>query len=79
LAGILVTAVHQEGRLEGPDLPLMESVVKHASAPVYAAGGIASIADLQALADVGVTATVIGMALYTGALDPRTVVQEFPA
>ncbi len=77
LAGILVTAVHREGRLQGPDLPLMESVVNHAPAPVYAAGGIASIADLQSLATIGVAATVIGMALYTGALDPRAVVTEF--
>ncbi len=77
LAGILVTAVHREGRLQGPDLPLMESVVNRASAPIYAAGGIASIADLQALARIGVAATVIGMALYTGALDPRAVVMEF--
>jgi phosphoribosylformimino-5-aminoimidazole carboxamide ribotide isomerase len=77
LAGILVTAVHQEGRLQGPDLPLMESVVQHAPAPVYAAGGIASIADLRALATIGVAATVIGMALYTGALDPRAIVSEF--
>lgn len=77
LAGILVTAVHREGRLQGPDLPLMESVVNRAPAPVYAAGGIASIADLQALATIGVAATVIGMALYTGALDPRAVVTEF--
>jgi phosphoribosylformimino-5-aminoimidazole carboxamide ribotide isomerase len=77
LAGILVTAVHQEGRLQGPDLPLMESVVNRAPAPIYAAGGIASITDLQALATIGVAATVIGMALYTGALDPRAVVTEF--
>ena len=77
LAGILVTAVHREGRLQGPDLPLMESVVNRAPAPIYAAGGIASIADLQALAAIGVAATVIGMALYTGALDPRAVVTEF--
>jgi phosphoribosylformimino-5-aminoimidazole carboxamide ribotide isomerase len=77
LAGILVTAVHREGRLQGPDLPLMESVVNRTSAPIYAAGGIATIADLQALAAIGVAATVIGMALYTGALDPRAVVTEF--
>ncbi len=77
LAGILVTAVHREGRLQGPDLPLMASVVNRAPAPVYAAGGIASLADLRALAAIGVTATVIGMALYTGALDPRAVVTEF--
>jgi phosphoribosylformimino-5-aminoimidazole carboxamide ribotide isomerase len=77
LAGILVTAVHREGRLQGPDLPLMKSVVRRTSAPVYAAGGIASLADLRALASIGVAATVIGMALYTGALDPRAVVTEF--
>jgi len=77
LAGILVTAVHREGRLQGPDLPLMESVVNRASSPVYAAGGIASIADLQAVASTGVAATVIGMALYTGALDPRAIATEF--
>jgi len=79
LAGVLVTAVHREGRLEGPDVSLMEAVVARSSAPVYAAGGIASLIDLRALDDVGVAATVIGMALYTGTLDPRAVATEFGA
>jgi phosphoribosylformimino-5-aminoimidazole carboxamide ribotide isomerase len=79
LAGVLVTAVHREGRLEGPDMALMETVVARASAPVYAAGGIASLVDLHALAGAGVAATVIGMALYTGAVDPRALVAEFVA
>ena len=79
LAGVLVTAVHREGRLEGPDMSLMQTVIARASSPVYAAGGIASLADLRALAGAGVAATVIGMALYTGALDPRALVTEFSA
>jgi phosphoribosylformimino-5-aminoimidazole carboxamide ribonucleotide (ProFAR) isomerase len=33
--------------------------------------------DLHALRDRGISAVVIGMALYTGALDPRTVAMEF--
>ena len=33
--------------------------------------------DLRALADRGVAGAVIGMALYTGALDPRAVAEEF--
>lgn len=79
LAGLLVTAVHREGRMQGTDLPLMEAVVNASPFPVFASGGIGSMADLRALAERGVTATVIGMALYTGALDPRQVIEEFSA
>ena len=77
LAGLLVTAVHREGRMEGADLFLMEDVVEAAPFPVYASGGIRSIADLRALADRGVAAAVIGMALYTGAIDPWQAAEEF--
>jgi phosphoribosylformimino-5-aminoimidazole carboxamide ribotide isomerase len=77
LAGVLVTAVHREGQLQGTDLPLMEDVVEAAAFPVYAAGGIATVHDLRALAERGVTAAVIGMALYTGAIDAQVAAEEF--
>lgn len=77
LAGILVTAVHREGLMSGPDLALMEAVTHAASAPVIASGGIASRTDLESLANRGVASAVIGMALYTGALDARHTAQEF--
>ena len=77
LAGLLVTAVHREGQMQGADLFLMEDVVEAAAFPVYASGGIASITDLRALADRGVAAAIIGMALYTGAIDPWHAVEEF--
>ncbi|HSY81702.1 MAG TPA: 1-(5-phosphoribosyl)-5-[(5-phosphoribosylamino)methylideneamino] imidazole-4-carboxamide isomerase [Gemmatimonadaceae bacterium] len=77
LAGFLVTAVHREGQLRGTDLPLMEDVAEAAAFPVYAAGGIATLADVRALADRGVAAAIVGMALYTGAIDPRAAASEF--
>ena len=77
LAGILVTAVHREGQMRGADLFLMEDVVDAASFPVYASGGIASSTDLRALADRGVSAAIVGMALYTGAIDPWQMAEEF--
>jgi phosphoribosylformimino-5-aminoimidazole carboxamide ribotide isomerase len=77
LAGLLVTAVHREGRMQGADLFLMEDVVESASFPVFASGGIGSMADLRALAERGVAAAVIGMALYTGAIDPWQAAEEF--
>jgi len=79
LGGILVTAVHREGQLQGTDLPLMEDAAETSAVPVYASGGVATINDLRALADRGVAAAVVGMALYTGALDPRQLVEEFEA
>jgi phosphoribosylformimino-5-aminoimidazole carboxamide ribotide isomerase len=55
----------------------MEDVVDAASIPVYAAGGIASLEDLRALADRGVSAAIVGLALYSGAIDPRAAAEEF--
>jgi phosphoribosylformimino-5-aminoimidazole carboxamide ribotide isomerase len=77
LAGLLVTAVHKEGQMQGPDLPLMEDVAEASEFPVLASGGIASLPDLHALADRGISAAVLGMALYTGALDPWATAEEF--
>ncbi len=77
LSALLVTAVHKEGQMLGVDLPLMEDVVDAADFPVYAAGGVGSMGDLWALHDRGVRGAVVGMALYTGAIDPRIVAEEF--
>lgn len=79
LGGSLVTAVHREGRMRGADLALMADVVGRAKLPVIAAGGIATLSDLHALARCGVAAAVIGMAFYTGELDVRQIAQEFGA
>lgn len=77
LGGILVTAVHVEGQMTGPDIALVDDVVSRATCPVIASGGIGSLDDLRALHTAGVSAAVIGMALYTGALDPRATAAEF--
>jgi phosphoribosylformimino-5-aminoimidazole carboxamide ribotide isomerase len=77
LAALLVTAVHREGQMQGTDLPLMEDVAEAASVPVIASGGVSDLQDLRLLADRGVWGAVVGMALYTGAIDPRAVIDEF--
>jgi phosphoribosylformimino-5-aminoimidazole carboxamide ribotide isomerase len=77
LAGLIVTAVNRQGTLRGSDLPLMEDVVEASSFPVYAAGGIASLNELRALADRGLAGAIVGMALYTGAIDARAAAAEF--
>jgi phosphoribosylformimino-5-aminoimidazole carboxamide ribotide isomerase len=77
LGGLLVTAVHKEGQMEGVDLPLMEEVVRSSRHPLLASGGVTTLEDLRALGRVGAFGAVIGMALYTGKLDAAEVAREF--
>lgn len=79
LAAILVTAVEREGRMEGPDINLVEEITARSSIPLQASGGVRSIDDIRALSDAGAAATIIGMALYTGALNPQTIIEEMSA
>lgn len=79
LAGLLVTSVQHEGKMQGTDLALMADVADVAPWPVIASGGVGTLNDLRALEDRGIAAAVLGMALYTEALDPRVVAEEFAA
>ena len=79
LAAILVTAIEREGRMEGPDLRLMQQIASRSKPPLQASGGVRGVDDLRELAEIGVSAAIVGMALYTGALDPQTIIEEFPA
>jgi len=77
LAGVLVTAVHLEGRLEGPDLDLTRAVAADTRLAVQASGGIRNLDDIASLAAAGASRAVIGMALYTGVLDPDALAREY--
>jgi len=46
---------------------------------VLASGGVTTLDDLRALEHRGVAGAVLGMALYTGAIDPRHILELFGA
>ena len=77
LAGVLVTAVHLEGQLNGVDASLVRDVLERCAHPVMASGGVSSLEDLRSLAALGCAAAVIGMALYTRRLDAAATAREF--
>jgi 1-(5-phosphoribosyl)-5-[(5-phosphoribosylamino)methylideneamino] imidazole-4-carboxamide isomerase/N-(5'phosphoribosyl)anthranilate isomerase len=69
-ARYVVTDVHKDGTLTGPNLQLLRDVCARTDAPVVASGGVSSLADLRAiaaLADLGVEGAIVGKALYAGA------------
>lgn len=65
----LCTFVADEGTLTGVDVDKVHDVVKQLPRPVTVAGGIASAGEVIALSKLGMDVQV-GMALYTGMLDP---------
>lgn len=77
LAGVLVTAVHKEGSLGGVDLALYRELVAQGGASIVASGGVGGVADLEALESVGVESVVVGMAIYTGAIDGAALPARF--
>ncbi len=64
-----VTAIDRDGTLEGPDLDLLRRVVTQGRGTIVASAGIASIADLRAVRDLGCAGAIVGRALYDGRLD----------
>jgi phosphoribosylformimino-5-aminoimidazole carboxamide ribotide isomerase len=69
---IVVTDTRRDGTLAGPNLELLGRLRAALSgATLVAAGGIGSLDDLRAVAEVGCDGAVVGLALLTGAIDPR--------
>jgi phosphoribosyl isomerase A len=66
----IVTDVAKDGTLTGPNLELLKSVCAATKSPVVASGGVSSLADIAAIAelvDIGVEGSIVGKALYAGA------------
>lgn len=70
LGAVLITDVDREGRQAGIDADLFRRLIAATRHPVIAAGGVTSTTDLNALRDAGAAGAVLGMALYTGRIDP---------
>jgi phosphoribosyl isomerase A len=66
----VVTDVHRDGTLTGPNLALLREVCARTDRPVIASGGVSNLDDLRALATLerdGVEGVIAGKALYAGA------------
>jgi 1-(5-phosphoribosyl)-5-[(5-phosphoribosylamino)methylideneamino] imidazole-4-carboxamide isomerase/N-(5'phosphoribosyl)anthranilate isomerase len=69
-ARFVVTDVTKDGTLTGPNLDLLRAVCARTERPVIASGGVSSLDDLRAIADLaplGVEGAIVGKALYAGA------------
>ena len=71
-AALLYTDVSRDGTETGPNVEDTATLARHVAIPVLASGGVGCVEDLGRLAAIpGVVGTVVGRALYTGAVDLR--------
>ena len=75
-ARVTITETARDGTLAGPGLSTLKRLrATFPEATLVAAGGIGSLDDLRAVRDIGVDGAVVGLALLTGAVDPREAVE----
>jgi len=69
-ARYVVTDVHRDGTLTGPNIELLRRVCAGTDRPIIASGGVSTLDDLEMLAEIvadGVEGAIVGKALYAGA------------
>jgi phosphoribosylformimino-5-aminoimidazole carboxamide ribotide isomerase len=69
---IIYTDIGRDGMLSGVNVEATVKLAQALSIPVIASGGLAGMADIEALCAVegeGVTGVICGRSIYTGALD----------
>ena len=70
LAGVLNTNVDVEGQGKGIDEAWISKFTKMCKHKIIASGGITSEEDAKKLASYGIEAAVVGVAIYTGLMEP---------
>jgi phosphoribosylformimino-5-aminoimidazole carboxamide ribotide isomerase len=66
LAAVVFTDIATDGMLTGPNLEALTDMIRATPQPVIASGGIASAADIRAVAAAGAAGCIVGRALYSG-------------
>jgi phosphoribosylformimino-5-aminoimidazole carboxamide ribotide isomerase len=73
VSALIVTDIDRDGAMLGFNVEVFGQIADAVSIPVIAAGGLASVADIEALrarAGVPIAGAVLGRALYNGAILP---------
>ena len=65
----VVTDNSTDGELNGPNLDLLEKVLKSTKSMIIASGGVSKLSDLKDLRQMGLDGVIVGKALYVGAID----------
>ena len=63
---VIYTDISRDGMLSGPNLEAVRLMAGECPFPLIASGGVGSLDDIRALADIGPWGAIVGKALYDG-------------
>lgn len=66
---VIYTDIAKDGAMGGTNLEIYRTLVSIEGLEIVASGGVSSEADITALRETGVSAAIVGKAIYAGALD----------
>jgi phosphoribosylformimino-5-aminoimidazole carboxamide ribotide isomerase len=78
LEGVVLTSVDRDGTLAGPDLDLLALGLRTTGHRLTYSGGVASLADLDALAEAGASAVILGKSLLEGLFPLSEALSRWP-
>ncbi|MEM1103470.1 MAG: 1-(5-phosphoribosyl)-5-[(5-phosphoribosylamino)methylideneamino]imidazole-4-carboxamide isomerase [Pseudomonadota bacterium] len=82
VAGLVYTDISRDGALTGVNIEATRALADAVSIPVIASGGVASLADIEALAALRhprIDGAIIGRALYDKRIDPAEALKAAAA
>jgi len=71
----LVTSIKSDGMLTSPDFKILSEMLEIKEAKIIAAGGVSKLIQLSKLKEMGVSAVVIGKALYEDSFSLRDAIR----
>ena len=72
---VICTDISRDGAMRGTNLALYRSLARDPDFLITASGGVSSLEDVRALAQMGVHAAIIGKAYYEGAIDLKEAIE----
>lgn len=75
VTAIICTDISKDGAMEGTNRQLYKELSAEFDVDLIASGGVSSIEDVKALANMGIYGAIIGKAYYTGAIDLAKAVE----
>ncbi len=75
---VIYTDISRDGAGKGTNLEVYEALSKIKGLNVTASGGVGSIEEIRRLEAMGVSAAILGKAIYSGQLSLADVIRTFP-
>ena len=72
---VICTDISKDGAMQGTNLELYKYLSEKYSMDIVASGGVSSIDDVKALADMNIYGAILGKAIYTDAIDLKEAIE----